>query len=103
MDSRYIVKIADFGMSRNICDKSYYKMADKEKPLPIRWLAVECMETGEFNEKTDVVSKNYLKIYLQDVSSKLFTLAHFFAQGQLFAFRKRPLINVKRGQLLRVA
>ena len=43
-------------MSRNTCDKAYYKMAVKDKPIPIRWFAIESMETGEFTVKTDVVS-----------------------------------------------
>lgn len=48
------VKIADFGMSRNMYGKSYYKVQGRAL-LPIRWMASESF-FGNFSEKTDVWS-----------------------------------------------
>ena len=48
------VKIADFGMSRNMYGKSYYKVHGRAL-LPIRWMATESFY-GNFSEKTDVWS-----------------------------------------------
>ncbi|XP_041379763.1 class II receptor tyrosine kinase-like, partial [Gigantopelta aegis] len=49
---KFIVKIADFGMSRQLYDNSYYRIRGKAM-LPIRWMAKECFY-GRFSEKTDV-------------------------------------------------
>ncbi|CAH3175838.1 unnamed protein product [Porites evermanni] len=48
-----VVKIADFGMSRDIYASEYYKMS-KETLLPIRWLAPEAFLYGKFSLKSDV-------------------------------------------------
>ena len=49
---KFVVKIADFGMSRQLYDNSYYRIRGKAM-LPIRWMAKECFY-GRFSEKTDV-------------------------------------------------
>ena len=46
------VKIADFGMSRNLYSSFYYRVQGKAM-LPIRWMANECFY-GRFSEKTDI-------------------------------------------------
>ena len=46
------VKIADFGMSRNLYSSYYYRIKGRAM-LPIRWMANECFY-GKFSEKTDV-------------------------------------------------
>ena len=48
----YVVKIADFGMSRSLYDDSYYRVRGKAT-LPIRWMPTESFY-GQFSEKTDV-------------------------------------------------
>lgn len=48
-----VVKIGDFGMSRDIYTTEYYKMS-KETLLPIRWLAPEAFLYGKFSLKSDV-------------------------------------------------
>ena len=50
----FVVKIADFGMSRNLYQQSYYKVRGRAM-LPIRWMASESF-FGRFSEKTDVWS-----------------------------------------------
>ena len=46
------VKIADFGMSRNLYQSHYYVLKG-HAILPIRWMAKECFY-GKFSTKTDV-------------------------------------------------
>lgn len=46
------IKIADFGMSRNLYSTYYYRISGRAM-LPIRWMANECFY-GKFSEKTDV-------------------------------------------------
>jgi len=48
----YVVKIADFGMSRSLYEDSYYRVRGRAM-LPIRWMASESFY-GRFSEKTDV-------------------------------------------------
>ncbi len=50
----YRVKIADFGLSRDLRDKIYYKTQNLKQRLPIRWMAIESIEKGVYSIKTDV-------------------------------------------------
>ena len=47
----YVVKIADFGMSRNLYSADYCRV--KQNVLPVRWMACECFY-GKFSIQTDV-------------------------------------------------
>ncbi|XP_048252880.1 hepatocyte growth factor receptor-like [Haliotis rufescens] len=49
------VKVADFGLCRDIYEKGYYS-SDNKKKLPIRWMAPESMERGSYSSKSDVWS-----------------------------------------------
>ena len=49
------VKVADFGLSRDIYVTEYYTMSHFI-PLPIKWLAPEALFDRIFGERTDVVS-----------------------------------------------
>lgn len=49
------MKIADFGMSRDVYERDYYKMDDMNKPLPMKWMAVESLQEGRYTSKSDVV------------------------------------------------
>ena len=48
----YTVKVADFGMSRNMYGAAYCKITGRNV-LPIRWMAYECF-FGKFSIQTDV-------------------------------------------------
>lgn len=48
----FFVKVADFGLSRNLYNSCYYRFQGSAV-LPIRWMAPECF-MGRFSEKTDV-------------------------------------------------
>ena len=54
-----MVKIADFGLSRDIYMNDYYKTETKDRPLPIKWMAIESITKGKYTTKTDVVRINH--------------------------------------------
>ena len=56
LDEVFTVKVADFGLSRDIYERDYYSAKDKTAKLPVRWMALECLERNIYNTKTDVVS-----------------------------------------------
>ncbi|CAL4166812.1 unnamed protein product, partial [Meganyctiphanes norvegica] len=51
----HLIKISDFGMSRNLYSGDYYKIEGKAL-LPIRWMAWESILLGKFTTKSDVWS-----------------------------------------------
>ena len=58
IDADGVIKVADFGLSKSMYEKRYYRQDKSEGvKLPIKWLAIECMEYGVFSEKSDVVSQ----------------------------------------------
>lgn len=57
LDETFTVKVADFGMARDIYDKEYYSIQDhKRVKLPVKWMAIESLQTQKFTTKSDVVS-----------------------------------------------
>jgi len=54
------IKLADFGLAKDIYSTEYYRV-DKHTTLPVKWMAVESLLDGYFNEKTDVVCKICIK------------------------------------------
>ena len=64
---KFLVKITDFGMSRELYDNNYYRLRGRAM-LPIRWMAKECFY-GQFSEKTDVWAYGV-------VMWEIFTLCH---------------------------
>ena len=58
LDESYTVKVADFGMARDVFDKEYYSVQDHRKAkLPVKWMAIESLQTQKFTSKSDVVGK----------------------------------------------
>ncbi|XP_040068695.3 hepatocyte growth factor receptor-like [Ixodes scapularis] len=49
----FIVRVADFGLSRDVYEK-YYSGDNKKTKLPVKWMAPESLEKGIYNHKTDV-------------------------------------------------
>ena len=55
------IKVADFGLARDVHIKEYYRQQSKGK-IPVRWMAPEALHNKINNEKSDVVSYCYLNI-----------------------------------------
>ena len=47
------IKLADFGLSRDIYEKEYYKIGG-QTVLPVRWMAPESIIYGIFTTAADV-------------------------------------------------
>ena len=56
----HVVKVADFGLSRDLYEKDYYRPKDRNQKMPIKWMALESLEEYIFNTKTDVVRRTFL-------------------------------------------
>jgi serine/threonine protein kinase len=56
VNDRRIIKIADFGMTRDIYARDYYRDMNKQTPIPVRWMPVEAIDFSRFTEYSDVWS-----------------------------------------------
>ncbi|KAL3222419.1 hypothetical protein MRX96_004886 [Rhipicephalus microplus] len=56
----FTVRVADFGLSRDVYEKDYYSGDNKKTKLPVKWMAPESLEKGIYNHKTDVWSYGVL-------------------------------------------
>ncbi|XP_065910180.1 tyrosine-protein kinase receptor TYRO3-like isoform X2 [Dysidea avara] len=55
VDESLRIRVADFGLTRDIYSTEYYRQ-DKHTTLPVKWMALESLLDGYFDEKTDVWS-----------------------------------------------
>lgn len=56
VDHSLNVYVADFGLSRDVYSRDYYRMGIKAAKLPIKWMSPESLNDGLYGEKSDVVS-----------------------------------------------
>ena len=66
IDSNFVIKVADFGLSESIdTTKEYFRQErDEAIKLPIKWLAPESINDKIFSEKTDVVKSFIVCSYI---------------------------------------
>ncbi len=61
LDESYTVKVADFGLARDVYDKEYYSVHNKSGvKLPVKWMALESLQTHKFTTKSDVVRARHV-------------------------------------------
>uniref|UniRef100_I3LG23 Macrophage-stimulating protein receptor n=1 Tax=Sus scrofa TaxID=9823 RepID=I3LG23_PIG len=89
LDESFTVKVADFGLARDILDKEYYSVQQHHHArLPIKWMALESLRTYRFTTKSDVWSFGVLLWELLTRGAPPyphidpFDLTHFLAQGR---------------------
>ncbi|XP_076985375.1 macrophage-stimulating protein receptor isoform X2 [Tamandua tetradactyla] len=89
LDESFTVKVADFGLARDILDKEYYSIRHHRHPrLPVKWMALESLQTYRFTTKSDVWSFGVLLWELLTRGAPPyphidpFDLTHFLAQGR---------------------
>ena len=63
VDTLLSIKIADFGLAKDIYSTEYYRI-DKHTRLPAKWMSLESLLDGYFDEKTDVVRMRMYRVYL---------------------------------------
>ncbi len=51
-----VIKIADFGLSREVNHSDYYRIGSAAAVLPVRWMPPEALLYGKFTVKSDVWS-----------------------------------------------
>ena len=56
IDSHFVIKIADFGLSEDIFQRNREGVNGEVAKLPVKWMAPESLSDGHFSEKSDVVS-----------------------------------------------
>ncbi|XP_021371798.1 hepatocyte growth factor receptor-like [Mizuhopecten yessoensis] len=56
LDENFKALVADFGLSRDIYERDYYSSDNKKSKLPVKWMAPESLEKGNYNSKSDVWS-----------------------------------------------
>lgn len=49
------VKVADFGLSRDVYETEFYLSLHADTDLPVKWLPPESVERREFTAKSDIV------------------------------------------------
>uniref|UniRef100_A0A8C6EDN0 Macrophage-stimulating protein receptor n=1 Tax=Microcebus murinus TaxID=30608 RepID=A0A8C6EDN0_MICMU len=89
LDESFTVKVADFGLARDILDKEYYSVQQhRHARLPVKWMALESLQTYRFTTKSDVWSFGVLLWELLTRGAPPypnidpFDLTHFLAQGR---------------------
>uniref|UniRef100_A0ABK0M2T8 receptor protein-tyrosine kinase n=1 Tax=Rattus norvegicus TaxID=10116 RepID=A0ABK0M2T8_RAT len=89
LDESFTVKVADFGLARGILDKEYYSVRQhRHARLPVKWMALESLQTYRFTTKSDVWSFGVLLWELLTRGAPPyphidpFDLSHFLVQGR---------------------
>ena len=89
VNSQFVCKIADFGLSRDVYGADYYKVGSGRACLPVRWMPPESLLYGRFTVKSDVWSYGVLMW-------EIFT----FSQQPYYGASNQEVIDNIRGGIL---
>ncbi|XP_072025120.1 hepatocyte growth factor receptor-like [Amphiura filiformis] len=56
VDEQLVLRIADFGLSRDMNESDYYQSGDRKAKLPVKWMAPESLAKRLYSVKSDVWS-----------------------------------------------
>ncbi|XP_078241643.1 macrophage-stimulating protein receptor [Pogona vitticeps] len=89
LDETYTVKVADFGLARDVFDKEYYSIRQHRRAkLPVKWMALESLQTQKFTTKSDVWSFGVLMWELMTRGASPYPevdpydITHYLLQGR---------------------
>ncbi|XP_059712212.1 macrophage-stimulating protein receptor isoform X2 [Haemorhous mexicanus] len=89
LDETLTVKVADFGLARDVFDKEYYSIQQhRHAKLPVKWMALESLQTQKFTTKSDVWSFGVLMWELLTRGASPYAgvdpydMAHYLLQGR---------------------
>ena len=60
LDTDLTVKVSDFGLTKHIIDKTYYRCRSQNRALPLKWMAMESIEHNIYSTKSDIWSYGVL-------------------------------------------
>ena len=83
LDQNMTVKVADFGLSRDVYTTDYYTMSHSF-PLPVKWLAPEALFDRVFSESTDVVSGYLVNLILYIVEIVQYLSTYYMKMSTLY-------------------
>jgi len=79
VDERGTVKVADFGLSRELLLRDYYRSdGSGMTPVPVRWLAPESLEASVFTTMSDVVRLECHHLIISTTNNKGYRLIAIF-------------------------
>ena len=61
-----MVKISEFGLAKDLNESECYKIEDRRKELPVKWMSIEAVEESIFTLANDVVSSVVLMLGYSD-------------------------------------
>ncbi|NXO80953.1 RON protein, partial [Sitta europaea] len=89
LDETLTVKVADFGLARDVFGKEYYSIKQhRHAKLPVKWMALESLQTQKFTTKSDVWSFGVLMWELLTRGASPYSgvdpydMAHYLLQGR---------------------
>ncbi|KAJ6667753.1 hypothetical protein lerEdw1_016074, partial [Lerista edwardsae] len=89
LDETFTVKVADFGLARDVFDKEYYSIQrHRRAKLPVKWMALESLQTQKFTTKSDVWSFGILMWELMTRGASPYPevdpydMTHYLLQGR---------------------
>ena len=66
MDDNLLIKVGDFGLSRDTYLTDYYRMTNLHA-CPVKWMPPEMLQDGISTEKSDVVSC----LHVESINTKI--------------------------------